>query len=308
VTGEGGVAIEARYPRGLRGLAIRRADLDLEMLEEATMAGARFDGGVRARQAIVADTTIGPRVEGVLAGDRLAAVRARVTIAADGRRSALAFALGLSKHAPAPKRWAIGAYFSDVRGVGSMGEMHIRRGRYIGVAPVPGGLCNVCLVTTRARSSLESRDPGLVLTREVMSDATLRDRFAGARLAAPPTVLGPLAVDTVPGRYNGLLVAGDAAGFIDPMTGDGLRFAVRGGELAAAAALSALGDGWPGVHDQLEARRRREFGGKWRLNRALRAIVSSPAAIGGAGFAARLLPGLVRRLVERAGDCDLAAS
>ena len=61
------------------------------------------------------------------------------------------------------------------------------------------------------------------------------------------SVLGPLAVDALDGGYDGLLLAGDAAGFIDPMTGDGLRFAVRGGELAALAALAALANGWPGV-------------------------------------------------------------
>ena len=33
----------------------------------------------------------------------------------------------------------------------------------------------------------------------------------------------------------GLLLAGDAAGFIDPMTGDGLRFAFAGARLAADA-------------------------------------------------------------------------
>ena len=27
-----------------------------------------------------------------------------------------------------------------------LGEMHVRAGRYIGVAPIPGGLANVCLV------------------------------------------------------------------------------------------------------------------------------------------------------------------
>ena len=45
----------------------------------------------------------------------------------------------------------------------------------------------------------------------------------------------------------GLLLAGDAAGFIDPMTGDGLRFALRGGELAAEAALRELQIGAAGV-------------------------------------------------------------
>ena len=37
------------------------------------------------------------------------------------------------------------------------------------------------------------------------------------------------------------------------MTGDGLRFAVQGAELAAAAALHALSRGWAGVHARLAA-------------------------------------------------------
>ncbi len=70
----------------------------------------------------------------------------------------------------------------------------------------------------------------------------LRERVADARFLAAPMVLGPLAVDRVAEAEvpEGLLVAGDAAGFVDPMTGDGLRFAVRGGELAALSALRVL--------------------------------------------------------------------
>ena len=82
----------------------------------------------------------------------------------------------------------------------------------------------------------------------------LRDRFAGARLVGPPVVLGPLAVEVRDTGFDGLILAGDAAGFIDPMTGDGLRFAVRGAELAACAALEALEHGWSGVHKRLAAR------------------------------------------------------
>ena len=107
---------------------------------------------------------------------------------------------------------------------------------------------------------------------------------------------------------DGLLLAGDAAGFIDPMTGDGLRFAVRGGELAALAALHALEHGWTGVHARLRAARRREFAAKWRFNRALRALVASPVAVRSAAAASRLSPGLVRAIVARAGDCDLAGA
>ncbi len=77
---------------------------------------------------------------------------ARVVIAADGRRSTLALALGLARHPRRPRRWAIGAYFEGVTGFLDVGEMHVRRRHYIGVAPVPGGLANACLVVPEARA------------------------------------------------------------------------------------------------------------------------------------------------------------
>jgi flavin-dependent dehydrogenase len=104
------------------------------------------------------------------------------------------------------------------------------------------------------------------------ADAVLRDRFAAATQVSPVTVLGPLAVNARAAGCPGLLLAGDAAGFVDPMTGDGLRFALRGGELAAHAALDELASGRPG-YARLAALRRREFSGKWRINRALRVMV-----------------------------------
>jgi flavin-dependent dehydrogenase len=87
------------------------------------------------------------------------------------------------------------------------------------------------------------------------------------------------------------------------MTGDGLRFAVRGGELAADAALDALAHGWAGVHARQATARRRAFAGKWRFNRALRALVASPRAVDLATLGGRLAPGAFERLVTHAGDC-----
>ena len=111
---------------------------------------------------------------------------------------------------------------------------------------------------------------------------------------------------SAPHAIPGLLLAGDAAGFIDPMTGDGLRFAVRGGELAAQAALRALADGWAGVHDRLARERRREFAAKWRFNRTLRTCVSFPAAVRVGEAVALVAPSALRAIVRRAGDCDLS--
>ncbi len=307
LTGEGGVEVVARYPGGMHGRAIVRADLDASLLDQAVRAGAAFEPGVHAKRAILSD---GGTVSGVAVGRASGeeTIRARVTIAADGRRSAIAFALGLVRHPPAPRRWAVGAYFDGVAGTTALGEMHIRRGRYIGVAPLPGGLTNVCVVTPLAEERGALRDPAKHITETLESDPALRERFAAARPVSAPAVLGPLAVDAVGRPCDGLLLAGDAAGFIDPMTGDGMRFAVRGGELAALAALAALERGWTGTHARLEQQRRDEFAGKWRFNRVLRSLVASPAGVAGAAATARLVPGLVRALVTRAGDCELAAS
>jgi flavin-dependent dehydrogenase len=149
------------------------------------------------------------------------------------------------------------------------------------------------------------RDPERLLRQTLAADAHLRPRFAAAKMTAPPTVLGPLAVDAIRSHPDGLIVAGDAAGFVDPMTGDGLRFAIQGGELAALAALRVFEHGWTGVQRSLTCERRRRFGGKWRFNRALRRLVASPAAIRFASAGAGIAPAAIRSLVARAGDCGL---
>ena len=105
---------------------------------------------------------------------------------------------------------------------------------------------------------------------------------------------------------DGLLLAGDSAGFIDPMTGDGMRFAVGGGELAAASALQALERGWYGVHAGHLRATRRYFESKRRFNRMLRLLVSSPAAVAGAQYGAMWAPAVCTRNRRHAGDCRLA--
>lgn len=302
VTGERGVQVEGRYGRGRYGRAIRRRELDLSLLAAAVEAGAQFEEGVRVCAALVDEHARGLGVRGVEVSrpdGRRVRVPARVTIAADGRRSTLAFGLGLARHPRWPRRWAIGAYFEGVEELGARGEMHVRRGHYLGVAPLPGGIANACLVTADRRGL---DDPARRVLEAIAADDLLRARFAGARLVAPVVSLGPLAVDARAAGVPGLLLAGDAAGFIDPMTGDGLRFALRGGELAAHAALEALAHGRGDAHLRLAVWRRREFAGKQRFNRALRALVASSWTVCAGSLAARRLPFLVRYIVSIAGD------
>ena len=104
----------------------------------------------------------------------------------------------------------------------------------------------------------------------------------------------------------GMLLAGDAAGFIDPITGDGLRFALLGARLAAETAVDVLaGRTTPaGAIAMLAERRRTAFAAKWRFNRAIRALVAAPRAVSVAALAARLIPRAFESIIRYAGDCS----
>jgi flavin-dependent dehydrogenase len=303
--------VSASYPVALNGVAMLRRDLDALLVEAAVAAGADFTPNVHVRGPLIGAD--GSRVTGVVtsAAGAVDHLDARVVIGADGRRSTLAFALGLVSVPASPRRWAFGTYFEGVDGLTSRGEMHVRPDGYIGVAPLPGGLANVCVVRELFRLKAEATsDVASSFSRKIISDAIdsdpdLRDRFARARQVARITSLGPLAVDARAAGCPGLLLAGDAAGFVDPMTGDGLRFALRGGELAAAAALDELASGRPSFA-ALHAARGREFSGKWRVNRALRSLVASPLGVSLAASLAARWPAPVEYLVGVAGDVNLA--
>jgi flavin-dependent dehydrogenase len=307
VTGPGGARIDAPYPPDVYGVAITRRDLDTALVDAAVEAGARFEPGVRVRGPVVA--------KGVVIGVRTdrGELRGRVVIGAEGRQATLAAALGLARFAPSPKRWAFGAYFEGLSGVTARGEMHVRSGEYVGIAPLPGGIANVCVVREITRvgrrgdfpeSGTRAGGPDPI-ARAVSSYPDLRERFAAARRVSAVATLGPMAIDVRASGCPGLLLAGDAAGFIDPITGDGLRFALRGGELAAAAALTELRTGRP-TWQTLDRMRTAEFASKWRLNRAVRVLVGSPGCVHAASRLAAIWGAPVRALVASAGDVALA--
>ena len=238
LTGPRGVTVRATYGDGVAGRAITRDVLDHWLVAQAIDAGATLEEHVTVKEAAIAEG----RIAGLTVANGHGPVThpARLVIAADGRRSNVAIGRGLSHQPPRPRRWAIGSYFTGVSGLTALGEMHVRRGHYIGVAPVPGGMTNACLVIPHASGDQPFGAPAEVLRRYLGDDPQLGPRFAAARAVTAPTTLGPMAVEASAAGEPGLLLAGDAAGFIDPMTGDGLHFALRGAELAAAVALDVL--------------------------------------------------------------------
>ncbi|HTV03661.1 MAG TPA: FAD-dependent monooxygenase [Luteitalea sp.] len=304
VTGSGGVRIRGTYGGGMVGRAWARHTLDAHLLGAAADAGVDVRTGVRVVRPSFDATG---RVDGIVTrqsshGEETC--RARWTIAADGRRSPLALAAGLIAHPRWPRRWAIGTYVEGVTEVGAFGEMHVRAGHYIGLAPAADGCANVCLVTG-AREHYE--DPGARLWGALRQDPMLRDRFAMARQVAPVVTLGPLAVDARAPGIPGLLLAGDAAGFVDPMTGDGLHLALRGALLAADVLVRQQGVTDERVVRHLADARSRELGGKQRFNRVLRRLVGWPLGLRVGALGAACLPAALRHIIATAGDVGVAA-
>lgn len=310
LTGPGGVRVRGDYGAGVQGLGITRDWLDAWMVEQAVAAGARF---VDETTVLAPERESDGTVRGVRArhhSGTTTCFAARITLGADGRRSRLGQSCGLTRTPAHPRRWAIGAYFEEVAGLSTLGEMHVRDGHYLGVAPTRDGRANACLVQPHTASHGAWRAPGTMLMSRLQGDPVLGPRFRRARMATPPIVLGPLAVDTPQPGCAGLLLVGDASGFIDPMTGDGIHLALRGAETAVAVAGDVL-DGRLAISDAhrlFADRLRHRLGRKRTFNRSLRALVGSPSAVRASALGARVWPAAFHAVIRYAGDAPLLSA
>jgi flavin-dependent dehydrogenase len=261
-----------------RGLALRRRDLDALVLARARAAGARVAEGDRVTD--VSRDAAG-RVTGVRLGERV--VSARLVVGADGLRSTIGRRLGLTRYAAWPRRIAIVTHYRGVAGIGSLGEMHVERDGYVGLADVGNGETNVALVVPARAARLIRGDPETFLTAWLARRPHLAPRFAQAQRVSAVGVTGPFAQHAPRAWAPGAALVGDAADFFDPFTGEGIYAALRGGEILLPYALEAARARDARRADiALEAYercRRHEFGGKWLVERIVGAAVTYPAVL-----------------------------
>lgn len=266
-----------------RGFALQRTILDPILLDAARRAGARVVEGLRVNDLLLDRAG---RVSGVRAAEndgRPIEIGARFVVGADGLRSIVARRLGLARAAGLPKRIALVTHYEGIAGMGELGEMHVERDGYLGLAPVGGGRTNVAVVIPASRAGELSDGAAAFLERWIASRPQLAPRFAGARRVTPLRATGPFASRARRPWAPGAALVGDAADFFDPFTGEGIYAALRGGELLAPYVVAALGAGSPlGERTALEAyarARRHEFGGKWLVERMIGAAVAFPALL-----------------------------
>jgi geranylgeranyl reductase family protein len=303
LTSPEGVSFEGVYDGGrASGFALDRRTLDAILLERARAGGVEVHEGVAvtglAREGA---TVVGVRTGGPGEPPRRV-LRARLVVGADGRRSVVARTLGLLREARRPRRFAVRGYWEDMDGLSAFGEMHVGGGGYCGIAPLGARRGNVTFVLDQKDMTAAGGDlEGFYRRRLISGWPRIAERLSGARLLEPPRAVGPLALESTGAWAPGVLLVGDAAGFFDPFTGEGIAAGLRAAERAAAVAVGALrGRGtlaaYGRAHRELVAE-------KFRFNRRVQWLVGRERLSNAAARILRALPGLANRLVDRAGDC-----
>jgi flavin-dependent dehydrogenase len=261
-----------------RGLSVRREILDEILFDCARAAGARVVEGLRITD-LVRDSS--GRIVGAKSHGDGGEIRARFTIAADGLRSVVARRLGLAKTMRWPRRLALVTHYAGVRDVGEHGEMHVEHDGYVGIADVGHGATTVALVVPTSRAHHISRDREAFLDAWLVARPHLAARFARAERVSPVVVTGPFGSYSRRAWAPGAALVGDAADFFDPFTGEGIYAALHGGELLSDALVEGLRarDSGEQALRAYDRARRREFGGKWIVERVIGAVVGWPPLI-----------------------------
>jgi flavin-dependent dehydrogenase len=266
--GSKGGPAEARFRSGA-GLGTRRTELQSELQRAAHAAGVRV-----LQQAV---TTIRQDADSVTAAGHTA----RYLVAADGLHSPIARSLQLDRPAPRTgQRWGLRRHF-PIAPWTDLVEVHWATGAEAYVTPVGPQLVGVAVLSGE-------RAP---FDEHLARFPVLADRFAGIA-GGPVRGAGPLRRRTSRRVAGRVLLVGDAAGYVDALTGEGIAVS-----LACARALVEC----------VAARRTEDYERRWlRESRRYRSLTSSllwasgrPALRRSLVPAARKVPWLFSAVVDQ---------
>ena len=304
-----GTALDGRYPtsgpwRGYRdhALAIPREALDRILVDRARSLPV----DVRERHRVTGLLRDAGAVVGVTAQDedgKDVQIAARLVVGADGRASVVAASLGLMRPHRL-RRMALIQHVSGLEGLDDRGEIYLDPPDYAILNPVAPGLVNLGLVVPLGHARPFARRLETFFTARLKQLRHLAPRLEGMKPAGRLLVMGPLAYRVSEPRVGGVLLAGDAAGFYDPFTGEGIFTALRSAELLTETAHAAL------TRDDLSVEslaayadaRGREFAGKSRVTRGIQLLIARRRLANLAAHALARRPALLDALLGVIGD------
>jgi menaquinone-9 beta-reductase len=233
------------------GLVRNRLDFDEILARHAEKAGARVLQGVNVTGPVRDDRT--GRVIGVTAhetsnGEKTERTfHARVVVAADGNSSRLSVALGLRKRDDRPLGVAVRSYYTSPRHDDDYLEAWLDL--WDGDKLLPGygwifgmgdGTSNVGLGLLNTSEAFGNIDYRVLLRRWLAGmpaewGLSEENRTAPVRGAALP-----MGFNRTPHFVDGVLLAGDSGGMVNPFNGEGIAYALEAGEIAARTIVQAL--------------------------------------------------------------------
>jgi len=274
-----GKKIHIDLPRGDRSeIAIKRSAFDQLLLNRARALGAE----VREETTLIALERSPERTW------KIDIVRetfiARIVVGADGRNSTVARLRNLLPR-PERERVSLQAHIPLPRDFGNRVVLQFLPEGYSGQAPVNERELNLCLVGTPP--TISSLRQWAERNFNLPADQTWR-------------TITPLSRDPVPVAHENLFFIGDTARVVEPFTGEGVYYALRSGELAAATIVKIIRgeDRQLAVREFARAHRAMYRGRLW-VNQLARAAVLSPKVASALLPLARLSPAVLRALTGK---------
>ncbi len=232
-----GGSYRASFPDARTGRGIDRTVLDHQLLLAARDAGARVREGVRVTGLRARPGAEAAEVE--LADGSV--LRARVVIGADGLHSTVARTFGATG-VRRPKKASLSLHLEGVSLAPDRGTLLAGGPFTVGLAPLDlqGRRWTLTVVAATSDAGLVPRGGEGLVGFAAGRCPALGRALAVARPVGAPLGSGPFVRPASVVARGGVLLVGDAAGYYDPLTGQGLFGALRSAELAAAAAVGML--------------------------------------------------------------------
>ncbi|MGZ6964888.1 MAG: geranylgeranyl reductase family protein [Acidimicrobiia bacterium] len=286
-----GITLELRWPEHPDfpdyGYVVRRRDLDELVADRAVKAGATLWPASEALAPVVEGGLVtGASIRRIESGVT-ETVRARIVVVADGANSRFGRALGTSRDRSYPMGMAIRGYFTspyhDEPWIESHLDLRDRDGNYMPgygwIFPVGDGTVNVGVGLLDTFTGFKTVNTTKLMDAFIAT-APARWGISPETSCGPPTGGKlPTGGSVTPKVGPTWIVAGDAAGSINPFNGEGIAYAYETGRMVADAVHEALatGDGlalarYPG---ELEAL----YGRYFKVARTFVKVIGNPAVM-----------------------------
>ncbi|MFN2528552.1 MAG: NAD(P)/FAD-dependent oxidoreductase [Candidatus Baltobacteraceae bacterium] len=262
-----GSTVELPFARTAWSLA--RADLDALLCEQARAAGAavisaRVERLQRSASRIALAFRTPSGSEDTLSVDTV--------VGADGMGSIVAREFGLTAKPRGAPRFALGGHYAGFGGLDQRIEMYVRGRSYFAINPLGEELANVMVIVEQKtlqqwRGAIDERLQETSTELAGGRRTVNRVQLVGKRLA-----IGPLEHRTRTAGLPGVYLIGDAAGFLDPFTGQGVFLALR----SAALAAESIVQGGRFSHTDYALAQRKLFASRARTANLVSALIKTP--------------------------------